>query len=140
MIYLALDLGLSKIGVAISHEGKLAQPLTTIKAHNLISHIKPLIEKYHPDELIIGEPDSGPVRDLATALKDEISRLFTGKIILHPEDLSSQGAAKKMVEGGMPKHRRQEGNHAAAAALILQDYLDTKLSLQGPTPYPPLKK
>ena len=140
MIYLALDLGLSKIGVAISHEGKLAQPLTTIKAHNLISHIKPLIEKYHPDELIIGEPDSGPVRDLATALKDEISRLFTGKIILHPEDLSSQEAAKKMVEGGMPKHRRQEGNHAAAAALILQDYLDTKLSLQGPTPYPPLKK
>jgi len=29
-----------------------------------------------------------------------------------------------MVEGGVPKHRRQEGNHAAAAALILQDYLD----------------
>ena len=136
MIYLALDLGLSKIGVAISHEGKLAQPLTTIEAHNLINQIKPLIEKYHPDELIIGEPNSGLVRDLATALKDEISHFFTGKIILHPEDLSSQGAAKKMVEGGMPKHRRQEGNHAAAAALILQDYLDTKLSLQGPTLYP----
>ena len=124
MIYLALDPGLSKIGVAISHEGKLAQPLTTIEAHNLINQIKPLIEKYHPDELIIGEPNSGPVRDLATALKDEISRFFTGKIILHPEDLSSQEAAKKMVEGGVPKHRRQEGNHAAAAALILQDYLD----------------
>jgi len=24
----------------------------------------------------------------------------------------------------VPKHRRQEGNHAAAATLILQDYLD----------------
>jgi len=124
MTYLSLDPGLAQIGVAISHEGKLAQPLTTIEAHNLINQIKPLIEKYHPDELIIGEPNSGPVRDLATALKDEISHFFTGKIILHPEDLSSQEAAKKMVEGGMPKHRRQEGNHATAAALILQDYLD----------------
>ena len=124
MTYLSLDPGLGQIGIAISHEGKLAQPLTTIEAHNLINQIKPLIEKYHPDELIIGEPNSGLVRDLAMALKDEISRFFTGKIILHSEDLSSQEAAKKMVEGGMPKHRRQESNHSAAAALILQDYLD----------------
>ncbi len=124
MIYLALDPGLSKIGVAVSHEGKLAQPLTTLEAHNLISQIKPLIEKYHPDGLIIGEPDPGPVRDLATALKDEISRFYTGKIILHPEDLSSQEAAKKMVEGGVARQKRQKGEHAAAAALILQDYLD----------------
>lgn len=126
MTYLSLDPGLGQIGIAISHEGKLAQPLTTIKAHNLINQIKPLIEKYHPAELIIGEPNSGPVRDLATALKDEISRFFTGKIILHPEDLSSQEAAKKMIEGGVARQKRQKGEHAAAAALILQDYLDSQ--------------
>jgi putative transcription antitermination factor YqgF len=124
-ILLAFDPGLSYIGVAISHEGKLAEPLTTIEAHNLINQIKPLIEKYHPNTIVIGEPDAGPVRDLALVLKDEISQIFSGKIILHPEDLSSQEATKKMVEGGMAKQRRREGSHAAAAALILQDYLDT---------------
>ena len=47
--YLALDPGLAKIGVAISHEGKLAEPLATFEAHNLINQIKNLIEKYQPD-------------------------------------------------------------------------------------------
>ncbi len=124
MIYLSLDPGLAQIGIAISHEGKLAQPLTTLEAHNLINQIKPLLEKHHPDVLVIGEPDPGPVRDLALVLKDEIGAFFKGKIILHPEDLTSQEAAKKMVEGGVAKHHRQQGQHAAAAALILQDYLD----------------
>lgn len=129
MIYLALDPGLSKIGVAISHEGKLAQPLTTIEAHNLINQIKPLIEKYHPDVLVVGEPDPGPVQDLAIVLKDEVGRFFSGKIILHPEDLSSQEAARKMIEGGIAKQKRQKGEHAAAAAVILQDYLDSQPNL-----------
>ncbi len=124
MIYLSLDPGLAQIGIAISHEGKLAQPLTTLEAHNLINQIKPLLEKHHPDVLVIGEPDPGPVRDLALVLKDEIGAFFKGKILLPPEDLTSQEAAKKMVEGGVAKHHRQQGQHAAAAALILQDYLD----------------
>lgn len=125
MVYLCLDPGLSKIGVAISHEGKLAEPLSTFEAHQIVHHVKNMIEKYHPDEIIIGEPDSGPIKDLAVILHDEIKRIFSGKIILHPEDLSSKEATKKMVEGGMAKEKRQEGNHAMAATLILQDYLYT---------------
>ena len=128
MTYLSLDPGLSQIGVAISHEGKLAQPLATIEAHNLINQIKLLIEKHRPDTLVIGEPDPGPVADLALVLKDEIGRFFKGKIILHPEDLSSKEAAKKMIEGGVARQKRQKGEHAAAAALILQDFLDTTMS------------
>lgn len=125
-IFLAFDPGLSHIGIAVSHEGKLAQPLATIEAHNLINQIKPLIEKYRPDVIVIGQPDPGPVADLAIALEEVIGHFFTGKIVLHSEDLTSQEASKKMVEGGMAKHRRQQGSHAAAAALILQDYLDSR--------------
>lgn len=124
MIYLALDPGLSQIGVAISYEGKLAQPLTTFPAHRLIGHIKNLIEKYHPKAIVIGEPYSGPIKDLSVILHDEIKHIFSGVVVLHPEDLSSQEAVKKMVEGGVSKEKRQEEEHAAAATLILQDYLD----------------
>ena len=71
MIYLSLDPGLSQIGVAISHEGKLAEPLTTFESHNLINQIKILIEKYHPDVIVIGEPNSGPIKDLALVRSEE---------------------------------------------------------------------
>lgn len=125
MVYLSLDPGLSHIGVAISHEGRLVQPLATLEAHNLINQIKPLIEKYHPDTIVIGQPDPGPIADLAVALEEEIGHFFTGKIVLHSEDLTSQEAAKKMVEGGVSKQKRQRDQHSAAAALILQDYLDS---------------
>jgi len=125
MIYLALDPGLSKIGIAISHEGQLAEPLSTIKAHNLINQIKELIGKYHPDTIVIGEPDPGSVRDLAIVLHDEIQRVFSGQIVLFPEDLSSKEARRKMVEAGKAKLKRRQDEHASAAALILQDYLDS---------------
>ena len=124
MVYLCLDPGLAQIGVAISHEGKLAQPLTTFPAHQLVDHVKKLIDQHYPDEIIIGEPSSGPIKDLSVILHDEIKRVFTGKVVLHPEDLTSQEARQKMREAGQPKHKREAGDHAAAAALILQDYLD----------------
>lgn len=126
MIYLCLDPGLAQIGVAISREGKLAQPLTTFPAHKLVDHVKKLVDEHHPDVIVIGEPHSGPIKDLSVVLHDEIKRVFPGTVTLHPEDLSSQEAVKKMVEGGVSKQKRQEKEHAAAAALILQDYLDIR--------------
>ncbi|OGD71915.1 hypothetical protein A3A84_03320 [Candidatus Collierbacteria bacterium RIFCSPLOWO2_01_FULL_50_23] len=141
MVYLAIDPGLAQIGVAISHEGKLAEPLTTFPArnashsdagglaHQLIDHVKKLVDEHHPDVIVIGEPHVGPIKDLSVVLHDEIKRVFSGRVVLHPEDLSSQEAVKKMVEGGVPKEKRKEEEHAAAATLILQDYLDSKPSL-----------
>ncbi len=128
-IYLGLDPGLAKIGLAISHEGKLASPLSTIEAHNLINQISAYLDKYHPDVLVIGQPESGPVADLAIILQSQLAGIFSGPIILHPEDLSSQEAKKKMLAGGMAKERRQKGDHAAAAAIILEDYLDSQENL-----------
>lgn len=127
-IYLALDPGLSKTGVAISFEGKLVEPLTTLESQNLINQIKSLIEKHHPDEIVVGEPSHGPIRDLSISIQDEIKQIFAGPVILHPEDLTSQLATQKMHEADTPKQKREAGNHAIAAAIILQDYLD---SLQG---------
>ena len=124
MIYLAIDPGLSKIGVAISREGKIAEPLADFEAHNLLDQITRLITEHKPDKIVIGEPDSGPIKDLALVLKDEIKSVFKGEVVLHSEDLSSQMARKKMIEAGMPKQKRQKGDHSLAATIVLQDYLD----------------
>lgn len=125
MIYLALDLGLAQVGVAVSYEGQLAEPLTTFAAHQLLDHVGGLISQYHPDVIVIGEPHSGPVKDLALVLQAEIKRIFPGSVVLHPEDLTSKEAVKKMIEGGKPKEKRRLTEHATAAALILTDYLES---------------
>lgn len=125
MIYLSFDPGLSKTGVAISFEGKLVEPLTTLESRSLINQIRLLIDKHRPDEIVIGEPSHGPIRDLSISIQDEIKQIFAGPVILHPEDLTSQIATQKMHEADTPKQKREAGNHAHAAALILEDYLET---------------
>ena len=129
MVYLALDPGLAKIGLAVSHEGQLSQPLDTIDARNLINQIIAYLDKYHPDVIVIGEPDPGSIRELAYILRNELQKKFSGQIVFHPEVLSSQEAKKKMLSGGMSKEKRQKGDHAAAAAIILSDYLDSHQKL-----------
>lgn len=125
MIYLSLDPGIENTGVAISHEGALVEPLTTLGSRDLVKNILGLITEHNAQVLVIGEPPHGPAKDLALILAEEIKNHFSGKIHLHPEDFSSKKAIKKMIEAGTPMMRRRHLSHAASAALILEDYLES---------------
>lgn len=125
MIYLAIDPGIANTGIAISYEGSLCEPLTTIPSRDLVKNVLKLIKDNSVDVLVIGEPQSGPAKDLALILKNELSEHFKGKIVLHPEDYSSKSATKKMIEGGVSLMKRRTLGHAAAAALILEDFLES---------------
>ena len=122
MNYLCLDPGLKHTGIAISTDGILAQPITTINAENigsLISKLEPAISRHKPDIIIVGQPNSGVMVSFAKNLQAELSKRHGSKIILYPEDLSSKilDRIKKVPD---PKHH-------LAAAVILQDYLDSQL-------------
>jgi len=56
---------------------------------------------------------------------DKLTAPFSGKIILFNEDLSSKEARSKMREAGKRHDVIKAKEHQTAAALILQDYLDT---------------
>jgi len=124
-IYLALDPGIENTGVAISYEGTLIEPLTTIGSRDQIKNILRLIKEHKVDVLVIGEPSHGPAKDLALILAEEIKNHFSGKIHLHPEDLSSKRATKKLVESSVPLMKRRTLGHAASAAIILEDFLES---------------
>ena len=127
-VILCLDLGTAHTGLAISREGILAEPLTTIfetKKEKLLGKLLPFIAKTDPDTIVIGVPHHGPLVAEAEELQKELTKVFLGELVLFPEDLSSRIAKTVMKDTGKSLAKRQTEEHQTAAALILQDYLDT---------------
>lgn len=127
-IILCLDLGIAHTGIAISHEGILAEPLTTIFEANkekLIGKLIPVIAKNTPEKIVIGTPSHGPLVKEALDLKTKLEKIFSGEIILFSEDLSTRSAKSLLKDTGKTLVRRKKVEHQTAAAIILEDYLDS---------------
>lgn len=123
MRYLGVDLGLKKIGLAIS-EGELATPLKTIAVagfEEAVSKIVSVIEDEIADLVIIGQPEG----EMGKAVKKVADRLKSEgfEIVLADETLSTKEAQTLMIEMGLGKKNRRDDN-SVAAAIILQRYLD----------------
>ena len=130
---LALDIGSKRIGIAVSDlTGLYAFPLTTILRKNISDDIdkiyKLLIEK-EAKELIIGLPISLSGNE---GIQAEIVRSF-GKLLDDNIDIpifyvderySSVQAEDRLINAGVSPSRNRKRIDAAAAAIILQSYLD----------------
>lgn len=130
---LGLDIGEKRIGVAISDfEEILASPLETITYRDeckAIESIVALVEKYDIKRLVVGLPYSlsGEQGIQAGKVKDFVARLKTViniEICYQDERLSTVTAGNLLMEAGVKKTKRKEKLDAAAAAIILQAYLD----------------
>ena len=125
MIYLCLDPGRSHTGVAISYEGTLSIPLTTLHTSSLealLHALGPLIATHRPDVLVIGQPQTGPIHQLALDLSTAL-RADSYSVVLAPEDGTSLRSQTLLSTHRSPLKRKLNA-HQAAAALILQHYLD----------------
>jgi putative Holliday junction resolvase len=134
MRHLGLDIGDKRIGVAISDsEQILASPLTTIFRDNdeqTINAIVELLTKYQVGKIIIGLPYSlsGTIGNQATKVKtfaDELSQHTKTEIEFRDERLSTVAVERLLMEAGKKSQKRKEQRDAAAAAYILQGYLDS---------------
>jgi len=126
--YLCIDPGLSYTGFATADSTRLVQPLITIhvkETDEILTKIFSIIREQKPDHIIIGQPNFGPIHSLAQNLFRAIKKQFKSEIHLFPEDLSSQVAIDKLVQSGSSKQSRRDKKHSAAAAVILQDFLET---------------
>lgn len=120
--YLGIDYGLAHIGLATS-EHTLATPLKSLKNDiGLIPKLVSLIKSEGISHVVCGIPEGklAPVIELfATNL-----RLAAGvPVDLHLETLTTQEAKQKLREGGASRAKRRD-DHAYAACLILEDYLE----------------
>ena len=138
---LGVDYGLKRIGLAVSDaSGTLARPLTTLDRTRLSSEglaaAAVLEEVARLDDEPIAVIVVGWPRRLDGSANEQTSRVeaFAGElrsrasvpIVLQDERLSSLEADARLALREMDWRKRKQQLDAAAAAVILQDYLDTR--------------
>jgi putative Holliday junction resolvase len=131
---LGLDIGYKRTGVALSESGMLAHPLTVLEAKpphmtNVVQEVIELLVKYEVRTLVIGLPLGENEELTSQALKTDhttnqieaaiASRKLPVEIVRVNEFHSSLDA--QQLYPTVPLD-------AAAAAVILQDYLDQHTS------------
>lgn len=131
---LGLDIGDRRIGVAISDPDEiLASPLTTIIRENdqkAIDGIIQLVDQNDVKRIVVGLPYSldGSIGSQANKVKDfvkKISKSTKANIEFWDERLSTVAVERLLAEAGNKKAGKKTGRDAAAAAFILQGYLDS---------------
>jgi len=135
MRILALDVGDKRIGVAISDPSQLlARSLKVIQRGSRqedFAAVARLVEEYEVERVVVGYPRSldGTVGEQA----DKVERYAAGlakamdvPLVLWDERFSTVSAERLMREAGSRGKKRRERVDAVAAAVILQDYLDSR--------------
>ncbi|PIS13966.1 Holliday junction resolvase RuvX [Candidatus Shapirobacteria bacterium CG09_land_8_20_14_0_10_47_13] len=122
MKILGIDYGRKKIGLAVS-EGILATPLTVIRENQPLAALKKICLDQQITEIVIGLPESGIVEEIKLFAK-ELSAITGLKVAFQDETLTSRSALAKMIAAGKKRQFRRQKEDAAAAALILESYLE----------------
>jgi putative Holliday junction resolvase len=135
MRVLALDVGDKRIGVAISDPSQvLARSLKVIQRGSRqedFAAVARLVEEYEVEKVVVGYPLSLDGKAHAQAKKVEryatgLAESLTVPMLLWDERFSTVIAERLMREAGLRGKKRRKGIDAVAAAVILQDYLDSR--------------
>ncbi len=134
MRILALDHGTKRIGIAVSDELRLiAQPLTFLPAEpfaEFLARLKEIIREKEVDLILVGMPRNmngsyGPaalkVQEFVVVLKETVAV----PIKTWDERLTSAQANRFLIQAALRRSKRREKVDQAAAAILLQSYLDS---------------
>ena len=127
---LALDLGQMRHGVAVCDlTGTLATPLTVLRRHDTraadFAELQALVNREQAKGVLVGLPLQGQVKAGAQArwvlrYAGRLAGVLSVPVAFWDESLSSHDAA------ALVRTRAGEPLDAAAAALILQDFLEAR--------------
>lgn len=138
MRVLGIDLGARRVGLAISDASRtLARPLTTIAVNgdaDALDRIVDTVTRLSAEDeglsaIVVGVPsrlDGSPTQETAraTALVGALRARTSLPIATEDERLTSREAESRLAVNERDWKRRKDKLDAAAAAIILQDYLD----------------
>ena len=150
MRFVGVDLGLKRIGLAVSdRSGTLARPLRTLTRRSsgdeaAAAAIADAIAVLAREEdgvtgIVVGLPKrlDGSETDLTTHVRrmvDRLRPLVRIPIELQDERLSSQEAESRLALRERDWRARKARLDAASAAVILQDYLDSRATAPSISP------
>jgi len=141
MIHLALDVGEKRIGVAVSDEtGVLASPRTVLRrtsAAAALEAVARLVADAGAQIIVVGLPLSfdGQLHGQARAVQrfaEKLRERLAQPVVFADETLSSVRAEEALRAAGVRPERIRKRLDAAAAAVILQDYLDARNRGEAP--------
>ncbi len=135
MVILALDVGNARIGVATSDDAeRLASPHSVIRRVSTAAALEAvarIVAETGAGLIVVGLPVSfdGQLHGQAQSVQTfagKLQRRVTTPIVFADETLSTWRAEELLRESGLRPERIRERIDAAAAAVILQDYLDQR--------------
>jgi len=141
MRILGVDYGRRRIGLAISDETEtLATPLDGYRRARTLRRdmefFRSLVAKRSINRIVVGLPyhmngSAGEMVHEVESFVGQLREAVQRPVDTTDERLSSRTAQRRMIEGGVRKDRRKEMLDSAAAAVILQAFLDAQRSRKG---------
>jgi len=128
MQILAIDYGAKKIGLAVGDtETKIVEPLMVIRHSSISDALRKLSQVPQlPDALrvIVGLPE-GKVNKVAREFGELIRDKFSVEVVFWDEKYSTKDAIEMSIEAGIRQGKRKRMEDAYAAAVILENYLES---------------
>lgn len=128
-----IDYGTKRVGIAVSDPLHLfAQPLDTCRPRDVLDRVAAIMDESGVASIVVGWPVNPQDEDAAAKAMvqpfiDRLERRFPDTLIIKwDERFSSESAKQALFDAGVSKKARRSKLrvNAAAAAVILQDYLD----------------
>jgi len=132
---IGIDVGKKRIGLAQSDLLRtIASPIGAYSGGEIFDKIQKIVDQGPVKKFVIGWPitlsgKEGESVHMVKSFIGELKKKFPDiEIVTLDERFTSVMAKKTLIESGTPRKKRQEKGRvdAAAAAIILQNYLDTK--------------
>ena len=126
MKYIAIDLGLKRIGLAYSPDAKMVTPLDAVERKNrnqAADDVKKVIEEWGADAVVVGIPMGGSSEDEMRRRVAHFMNLvdFKGEVFYQDESNTSI-EAEEMMKGQM-RYKRDGRVDSISAMIILERFL-----------------
>ena len=133
-----MDYGTRRVGLAVTDPFRLfAQPLGTFSPEGAVAHLQALHRREGLEAVVVGWPltEAGEEGKATRRVAPFLGRLRNAlpgvAVVTQDERYTTRRAVEALLESGVRKKARRQAKQrgrldAAAAAVILQDYLDDK--------------
>lgn len=136
----AIDLGAVRVGLAVADDlGLLAHPRPFLDGKNQVALLRRLKELQATEELqvfVLGLPRElsgreGPAAKRVRSFAEKLAQATPARVELWDEWLSTREAAGRLRAQGLSAKEQRGRIDSAAAAILLQSWLDRQASLKG---------
>jgi putative Holliday junction resolvase len=125
----AIDIGLKRIGIAYSPDGKLVFPQEAVMRKNrdqASRDVKAFLDEYGITRLVVGLPKGGASEEeMRRRIEHFVALLDYDGEVVYQDEYGSSAEAKEMT-AGVFRHKKDGKLDSIAAKLILERWLDTR--------------